>query len=231
MKKTQMNKKGITLTSLIIYITIMFVVLAIIMRVTTYYTKNMSDVADTSFEEEFEKFNMYMLQETKKTGNGVWYITDDWVKFTDKNIIKFKAQDENEIGKIYFNDIIICDNVNDCIFTRTDNTKTGKTIININITINNNKKTFDFSMPITLNNSRLPYEFQEVEYIEGTGSQYIDTKTQLTLDTTILSKFKLRSCANGFPTVYGCTDQALGIYLPNSRIAERLIQVLEVIQI
>ena len=92
MKKTQMNKKGITLTSLIIYITIMFVVLAIIMRVTTYYTKNMSDVADTSFEEEFEKFNMYMLQETNKSGNYVADVSEDnnSITFTDGNTITFQ---------------------------------------------------------------------------------------------------------------------------------------------
>ena len=60
------NSKGVTLASLVLYITIMFVVLAIIIRVVIVFRTNMNDVTDVTFETEFEKFNLYMLQETRK---------------------------------------------------------------------------------------------------------------------------------------------------------------------
>ena len=98
---------GITLTSLIIYITIMFVVLAVIMRVSLYFTKNISDVADTSFETEFEKINMYMMQETGKSLNGVYKLSENQIIFADENVIKFIKEEGEEAGKIYYNDIKI----------------------------------------------------------------------------------------------------------------------------
>lgn len=196
MKKTQMNKKGITLTSLIIYITIMFVVLAIIMRVTTYYTKNMSDVADTSFEEEFEKFNMYMLQETNKSGNYVADVSEDnnSITFTDGNTITFQKEDGDETGEIYFNELKICENVGACAFTTDDEETTGKTTITVNITINGTNKLNTYVLEIyttttqteliqtennyiieKTNKKGVPMEYQEVEYIKSSGSQYIQT--------------------------------------------------------
>ena len=45
--------------------------------------------------------------------------------------------------------------------------------------------------------SRLPYEYQEVEWIQGTGTQYIDTGMYAPLNTDIEVKFQLNSETNG----------------------------------
>ena len=188
------SQKGITLMSLIIYITIMFVVLAIIMRVTTYFTKNLNDAADTTFEEEFEKFNMYMLQETKKTGNYVTEISEDGtsVTFSDGNKFEFIKKDGNEIGEIHFNEIKICENVSACTFSSAANEETGKTEITVNLTVNGTVKLIQYVITNSLsieqstlternyiiekiNKHGIPIDYQEVEYIKSTGSQYIQT--------------------------------------------------------
>ena len=137
---------GITLMSLIIYMTIMFVILALIMRFTTYFTKNISDVADTTFEEEFEKFNMYMLQETRKTGNYVEEISEEQnsITFTDGNIIAFIKSEENQTGEIYFNSIKLCEGVDNCTFTSSDNEITNKTTITVTLTINEITKSIQY---------------------------------------------------------------------------------------
>ena len=204
------SSNGITLMSLIIYITIMFVILALIMRVTIYFTRNINDVADTSFEIEFEKLNMYMLQETNKTGNYVEEISEDRksITFTDENKLEFVKEDGNETGEIYFNEVKICENVNACVFTATDNLETGKTTITVNLTINEKLKTIQYVINNRLdiaqststekeyiiektNKHGVPIEYQEVEYIESTGTQYINTrviadnKTGIYIDHTI----------------------------------------------
>lgn len=74
------SNKGITLTSLVIYITVMFVVLAMITRVITHFRNNMAEVADVTFETEFEKLNLYLLDEAKKTGNKIAKIEGNEIK-------------------------------------------------------------------------------------------------------------------------------------------------------
>ena len=56
------NNKGITLTSLVIYIALIFVVVATLMRITIHFRGNMADAADVSFETEFNKLNLYLLK-------------------------------------------------------------------------------------------------------------------------------------------------------------------------
>ena len=55
------NNKGITITSLVIYIAVVILITAMVIRITTYFRNNMSDVADTSFETEFNKITNILL--------------------------------------------------------------------------------------------------------------------------------------------------------------------------
>lgn len=55
-------------------------------------------------------------------------------------------------------------------------------------------------------------EYQEVEYIESTGTQYIDTKTYLTVDTEIQSEFLFTGSNGSYPTPYGSKNPSLGLY-------------------
>lgn len=138
------SNKAITLTSLVIYITVMFVVLATITRIIAYFRNNMVEVADVTFETEFEKFNLYFLDETKKIGNSIEEISEEEIEITFSTGNKYSYKNNT----IYLNnDIKICEQVKNCTFTKStlDNEKTqitvtleiGKTKKEVNYVMNN----------------------------------------------------------------------------------------------
>lgn len=198
----KINARGITLTSLVIYMTIMFVILALIMRVTTYYTNNIKDVADITFETEFEKFNMYMLQETKKSDNRVIGIANNSITFSDGNTLSFQDENLDGEGEIYFNDIKICEFVNECSFTVINDNQTSKTSVVVDITIHETEKQVSYVLQNISDDveaskeedytikTKIPKSYQEVEYVESTGAQWIDTgykntTNNIEIETTI----------------------------------------------
>ena len=170
MKKILMNNRGITLMSLVIYVTIMFVVLALIMRVTIYYTKNISDVADTSLETEFEKLNMYMLQETKKTNNYVLEVAEDRtsITFSDGNKFEFIKENGAETGQIYFNSTMLCKNINSCSFDVLNNEETEKAKITLIITITGKSQIMTYTVTRTDENGLV---INENDYIMNTRDE------------------------------------------------------------
>lgn len=168
------NNKGITLTSLIIYIAVIFVVIAALMRITTYFSSNMQDAADVSFETEFNKLNLYLLDEAKTVGNGIGGILEDGtqITFTNGNTYSYNAEDK----VVYLNGTIkICENIENCVFEKqvADN---GKDVLILTIKINGIEKNVEYVL-ISKDDSLylLPKGYQEVEYIQSTGTQYIDT--------------------------------------------------------
>ena len=167
------EKKGVTLISLVIYMTLMFVVLAVIMRVMTHFRNNMDEVSDVSLESETDKINLYMIEETKVLGNGINDFSESKIEFYDGNIFEFKDEDEDESGEIYFNEVKLCKDIKSCIFNVTKDLETLNSTITITINVNDNESTLKYVMPI--HTTKLPELFQEVEYIESTGTQYIDT--------------------------------------------------------
>lgn len=168
------NNKGITLTSLIIYIAVIFVVIAALMRVTTYFSSNMQDAADVSFETEFNKLNLYLLDETKTTGNGITNISEDGTQITFTNGNIYSYNEENKA--VYLNGTKkICENIENCVFEElvADN---GKNILELTIKINSIEKNVEYVLVSKDDNPYLlPNGYQEVEYIQSTGTQYIDT--------------------------------------------------------
>lgn len=167
------NNKGVTLTSLIIYIVLITVVMAIVMRITTHFSNNMEDVADVAFETEFNKINLYLLDETKKTGNVITEITQDGmaISFSKGNIYVYNHDDKI----IYLNDgIKICENIEACLFEQKK-AENGKDILSLTITIANTTKIIEYICATKATIQILPSEYQQVEYIEYTGTQYIDT--------------------------------------------------------
>lgn len=137
------SNKGITLTSLVIYITVMFVVLATIMRVMTYFRKNMTEAADVTFETEFEKLNLYLLDETRKSGNKIVEITDGiQITFSSGNKYAYSVEDKT----INLNDNIkVCGNVENCLFEQKV-AENGKNVFALTITIKETTKTVEYVM-------------------------------------------------------------------------------------
>lgn len=137
------NNKGITLTSLVIYIAVVFVITAVVIRVTTHFTGNMSDVADTSFETEFNKLNLYLLDESKEQGNKIQEITDGLqVKFTSGNKYTYNVTEK----MVYLNEgIKICENIEECEFSKKT-AENGKEVLILKITIGETTKTAEYVM-------------------------------------------------------------------------------------
>lgn len=154
------NNKGITLTSLIIYIAVIFVVIAALMRITTYFSSNMQDAANVSFETEFNKLNLYLLDEAKTVGNGIDGISEDGtqITFTNGNTYSYNAEDK----VVYLNGTIkICENIENCVFEKqvADN---GKNLLNLTIKINSIEKTANY---VIINNNEEQTVITEEDYI------------------------------------------------------------------
>lgn len=167
------NNKGITLTSLVIYIAVIFVVLAALMRITIHFRNNMVEVAEVGFETEFNKINLYMLDESKKTGNTIIKISEEGKRIRFESGNKYFYNEEEQI--IYLNDKIkICENVEMCLFEQRK-AENGKNTLVLTIKIGEDERIAKYVMGEYKNTTLLPKEYQEVEYIESTGKQYIDT--------------------------------------------------------
>lgn len=187
MRRALKNNKGVTLMSVIIYITIMFVVLAAIMRITIYFSDNMREAADVSFETEFNKLNIYLLDEAKKTGNNISEINTDGTQIIFSKGNKYTYNSENKI--IYLNDTIkVCENVESCLFEE-EIAENGKNILALTIKINGTTKTMKYVVvshnyeneqiivqgDYIINKEHFKNLYQQVEYIGNDWTQYINT--------------------------------------------------------
>lgn len=119
-----MNDKGITLTSLIIYIIGMTIIIGIISTITSFFYKNVDIVNinnDTSTE--YTKFSSIFTEEINKENN---YIIEcktyeenekkiSYIIFSSGNQYTFNQKNNS----IYKNKIRICKNVEDCDFSYT----------------------------------------------------------------------------------------------------------------
>lgn len=172
------NKKGITLVSLVIYIAVVMVVAAVVIRITTYFKNSMTDVANVDFETEFQKINLYLLDESKTIGNGIdEIISDTKIVFTNGN--KYEYNSSEKI--IYLNETIkLCEKVDSCIFSEKT-AENGKNVITLTIKIGENSKTVDYVMQnVELQNvevdiddyligaSRVTYYLKAGDYIDYT---------------------------------------------------------------
>lgn len=156
------NNKGITIISLVIYIAVIFLVTAVVIRITTYFKNNMADIADVTFETEFNKLNLYLLDESKNAGNGIEEIINQTeIIFTNGNSYHFADK------SVYLNETIkICENVDSCAFSQkiADN---GKTVIILTIKIGKTEKEVEY----VISNPRNEQTINELDYtwdsIEG----------------------------------------------------------------
>lgn len=126
------EEKGITLTSLILYIMVLLVVVGTLSYVSTYFYSNTSYITDIGkYTAEFNKFNVYFIEDVKNNSN-LYSITENKIVFEDGTIYTYSN------GSIYRNKVEICKNINSCIFSKieeTDRNNFTKQIINVKLSI------------------------------------------------------------------------------------------------
>lgn len=127
------NCKGITLMTLIMYVGVLFIVIAIMSSIiSNFYQNNAAVDKHTKDILEFNKFNSYFLKEIKKAGNDVENTVKNNTDNSYVNYILFKTGNSFSLKNniIYYNNIKVCEGVGDLSFEYDSAKKTIKTIVN-----------------------------------------------------------------------------------------------------
>jgi competence protein ComGC len=150
------NQKGITLVSLTIYIIIVFVLMVTLVVVRNNYNSSLNEVnKEANVEAEYNKFNLYFLEDIKKQGNsyeltkpkGDTELYED-IKFSSTgNEYKFDSATSSVILKNTTTNVetTLLENVQNCTFSKS--TKEGKKIVKVDITIKDTKIEKDYVLP------------------------------------------------------------------------------------
>ncbi len=125
------SNRGVTTTSLIIYVIAMTIVIGIIATINSFFYSNVMNLEDGSSNiAELTKFNMYFLEDTKKSNNDIVKLSNNSITFSSGNTFTFQD------NAIYLNNIRICEDVQNLQFSVNENS--DKNIINVLVTIGDN---------------------------------------------------------------------------------------------
>lgn len=175
------NQKGVTLTSVAIYIVLILVVVGILATISVNFKSGIKNANMEGTEAaEINKFNVYFLEEVKKDGNDVELILNKLIQFKtgktflyDENKRNISIYDEEE------NKIEIAKNIETCTFEKI--IENEKTIIKVTIKPENSEeKQLEYvlnnklSEKVDESNYFSPY-YTPLQFISFTGRKYIDT--------------------------------------------------------
>ncbi len=217
------SQKGITLTSLIIYVLVVIVVTGILATIMAGFQSNIKEINGKAAKEaEFDKFNVYFIKEVKILGNKVNTISEakNEISFESGNKYTFNEADNS----IYLNDNIkISENIQRCTFS--NNLVDGKDVVTVVIkVIDGEERTIEYVLNGTTNN--LAYD-DESNYVhqssnKGPWSENLKegtvTNGKVTLNVgdyvdytpkpekTIYEKEKLGEKYTGYSNAYNNTD-------------------------
>lgn len=127
------TQRGVTLSSLIVYIIMMMLIVGIVATITNMFYKNINNLEDNS--ENIAKiniFNMYFLEEIKNEDNSIASINADGTRIAFSSGNVFQYQDKT----LYYNSITICEDVQEAKFSIQE--KNEHQIIEVYITIGSN---------------------------------------------------------------------------------------------
>ena len=130
------SQNGITLSSLIIYIIVMIMVIGVMARVSTMFYNNVNKLDNRTIEiSKFNNFNTYFVKEIKLPNNGIDKIENNYILFKSGNSFLYRNQN------IYYNDLMIVDNVKNLVFTRE-----SESVINLNISFEEYSKQIKYKI-------------------------------------------------------------------------------------
>lgn len=127
--KVLKSNKGITLTSLIIYIIGMTIIVGIVATLTTVLQNNVNEVEKNSQDiAQILNFNMYFLEDVKKENNKIVKIEDNLqqITFLTGNTYTFSGD------AIYYNNVKICENIKNVKFELVPESNNIKVLIQTN---------------------------------------------------------------------------------------------------
>ena len=132
------SEKGVTLSSLIIYVIAMSIIIGSIAAITNYFYGNINFLTSrTEASKQYTEFNSYFINEVNKKDNTV---LTELLNQENKDIIVFSSANQfkyiDGTGSIYFNKIKICKDVTSCTFEYNESTN------KITVTMQINGKTF-----------------------------------------------------------------------------------------
>ena len=130
-KITLTSNKGITLTSLIIYIIGMTIIVGIVATLTSVLQNNINEFGQNSDDiAQILNFNMYFLEDVKKENNKIVKINNELhqITFLTGNTYTFSE------NSIYFNNVKICENIKNVKFELSQDSNTVKVQIQTNST-------------------------------------------------------------------------------------------------
>ena len=82
------SQKGVTLTSLAVYVTMVLIVIGILAIISGTLQGNIKEIyKEGTNNYEIDKFNIYLLKEVKMQGNQISEISDNEILFSRSNYI------------------------------------------------------------------------------------------------------------------------------------------------
>ena len=126
------SERGITLTSLIIYVVITTIAVTAIAAFSSFFVSNMNEVKEQEkYAPEFNKFSMFFIGDVKNNNTAV--VTTECVEFDDGTIYEYKASEK----AVYRNGTKITEKVDSFSFSLTEEevSSTNKQIINVKMSI------------------------------------------------------------------------------------------------
>lgn len=140
------NEKGVTLTSLVIYILIFTMLVGVMVTITSYFYSNVKGVVDTPrYLSEMNKFIMFFAADVKDYDEAI--ATDTAIRFVGGPIYQYKN------NMIYRDGVVISKYVLNCKFSLSQYTvnEIAKNIVNVYTQIGRNDedsmtKSIDFTL-------------------------------------------------------------------------------------
>ncbi len=126
------SEKGITLTSLVIYVIVATLLISCATLLSSYVASNMNQIKyKNKYAPEFNTFNMFFLEDIKKNKSAE--VSGSKITFENGNMYEYRSEDEG----IYKNNTKIAEQIKNVEFS--SNTikvmNTTKQVITVNITI------------------------------------------------------------------------------------------------
>ena len=147
------SEKGVTLSSLIIYVIAMIIVVSIIAVMTRFFYGNINELSNNANSlREVTKLNSFITEEVNKLDNTIYYCDPD-----GSFIVFYNPSDKDELNtnsgytqytfendSIYLNKVKICTGIESCIFEDVSDENNYK--FKIIVTIDGNQRETTYTL-------------------------------------------------------------------------------------